>query len=230
MFTSKFSGLHIEHGKTLLDSELLEYARGLSSVQGNLEDQILHWDFGAIMNMKFDPEASNYLFSKEAVPLHWDGAFYREPRKLLFYCTQSAGEGGETVFLNTELLWESLTEVEKEELRKITLTYSTEKKAHYGGVINIPVVQDHPMTKKTILRMAEKVETTLNPVTMVISGIDDPANFYERMIVKLNNPDFQYVHRWTTGDLIVCDNFTYLHGRRTLKNNMNRSFKRIQIL
>lgn len=230
MFSSSFKGLSLERGVGFSDKELLTYAEALSSHEGPLSERILHWDFGPVMTMKFDPQATNYLFSTEEVPLHWDGAFYREPKALLFYCVESTGKGGETIFLNTELLWNSLSHDEQKELQKITLTYSTEKKAHYGGEITIPLVQRHPVSGHAILRMAEKVETALNPVTLRITGCADAEEFYKRMLVKLHDPEFQYVHEWRAGDLIVCDNFTYLHGRKALKNNLTRSFKRIQIL
>ncbi len=232
MSTLNFNGLSLSRGHELSDSGLLAYAKDLSTKRDSVvvEEKILHWDFGPIMNMRFDPEAPNYLFSAEEVPLHWDGAFYREPAKLLFYCTETAGTGGETLFLNTELLWDSFTDEEKARCERITMKYKTEKKAHYGGEILVPLVQKHPMTGKTILRMAEKVETQLNPVELEIFGADNPDEFYQWMKEKISNPDFLYAHRWEKGDLVVCDNFTYLHGRRALKNNLVRSFKRIQIL
>lgn len=230
MSTSKLSGITLVRNKNFSDAELLLFAQGLSKKSGDIKEKILHWDFGPIMTMNFSSDAANYLFSSEEVPLHWDGAFYREPSHLLFYCTESAGPGGETRFLNTELLWDSLRRDEQDECRKITLKYSTEKKAHYGGEITIPLVQTHPITGKTILRIAEKVETTLNPVTLTIMGTDDPVGFYERMVAKLSDPKFLYTHEWQKGDVIICDNFTFLHGRAALKSNLTRSFKRIQIL
>ena len=80
------------------------------------------------------------------------------------------------------------------------------------------------------MRMAEKVATKLNPVTLEILGTSDGDDFYHRMKEKLNNPAFRFIHQWQKGDLVVCDNFTYLHGRKALKNNLTRSFKRIQIM
>lgn len=230
MSTSKFSGLRIEREQNFSDAELLNFAQGLSDKSGELQNKILHWDFGPIMEMKFNPEAPNYLFSSENVPLHWDGAFYKEPGYLLFYCTETSGTGGETLFLNTELLWDSLTADEKEECSRIVLKYSTEKKAHYGGEITVPLVQTHPLTGKTILRIAQKVETILNPVTLTILGSDNPADFYQRMEKKLSDSRFLYTHEWKKGDIVICDNFTYLHGRKALEGNLTRSFKRIQIL
>lgn len=230
MSSSKLNGIAIQRNRILTDEELLQYAESLSDKSGVLRDKVLHWDFGPIMDMKFDPDAPNYLFSSENVPLHWDGAFYKEPAHLLFYCTQTNGSGGETLFFNTELLWDSLTSFEQEECKNITLIYTTEKKAHYGGEIKIPLVQTHPLTGKTIMRIAQKVETSLNPVTLKILGTENADDFYQRMEAKLKDPRFLYIHEWKKGDVVICDNFTYLHGRKALEGNLSRSFKRIQIL
>ncbi|WPU67024.1 TauD/TfdA dioxygenase family protein [Peredibacter starrii] len=230
MSSSKLNGIMILKDQKFSKEELLTYAQTLSDKSGEIQDKLLHWDFGPMMEMRFDRNAQNYLFSDEVVPFHWDGAFYREPSKLLFFCEESVGNGGETLFVNTELLWSSLTEEEKVKCEKVTLTYRTEKKAHYGGEIKVPLVQKHPRTGSIILRLAEEVETHLNPVTLNIIGIENADAFYQELRNKLYDPAFMYEHAWEKGDLLVCDNFTFLHGRRALGGNLKRSFKRIQIL
>lgn len=212
------------------DEALLEYAAELSSQSGTLKEKLLHWEFGPLMTMAYDLEAKNYLFSDEAVPFHWDGAFYQEPRLLLFYCTDSEGEGGETLFVNTTKIWEDLSADEKEICSHVRLVYRTRKLAHYGGEIDVPLVQKHPVTGEVILRMAERVETALNPVGLEIKGIEDAESFYQEMVGKLYRPEYLYAHRWEKGDLVICDNYTYLHGRKILGLNKKRTFKRIQIL
>lgn len=230
MSTLKSSNLKVLREQRFTDAELLGYAASLSDKGGPLTERLLHWEFGPLMTMRFSSDASNYLFSDEAVPFHWDGAFHREPRQLLFYCTDSEGAGGETLFTNTELLWESLTESHRAQCAQVTITYETEKKAHYGGSITVPLVQRHPVTGHPILRAAEEVETTLNPVKLSINGVSDPAGFFQELRNLLYDSRFLVEHQWRTGDLVVCDNFTYLHGRRPLGTNLTRSFKRIQIL
>ncbi len=220
----------ISKSRQFSDHELLDYAASLSSQKGSLAKKLLHWEFGPLMTMAYDREAANYLFSDEAVPLHWDGAFYKEPRLLLFYCTESEGEGGETLFVNTTKLWKDLSPDEKETCARIRLTYRTKKLAHYGGEIDVPLVQKHPVTGETILRMAEKVETALNPVELEIHGSENAETFYQHMVKKLYQKEYLLEHQWEKGDLVVCDNYTYLHGRKTLGRNKKRTFKRIQIL
>lgn len=216
--------------QTFNDEELLEKAMSLSSKVGAVQDKLLFWEFGPLMNMSYDHSANNYLFSDEKVPFHWDGAFYKEPRLLLFYCTESEGQGGETLFTNTENIWEALTKAEKNLCSKVLLTYKTKKMAHYGGEITVPLVQKHPLTGKAILRMAERVETDLNPVELAISGVSDVKGFYDEMVAKLYDEKFIYSHEWSAGDLVIVDNFTYLHGRKELGLNRKRAFKRIQIM
>lgn len=223
--------MFISKSDNLSEKELIEFALDLSTKAGGISEKLLHWDFGPVMTMKFDPQATNYLFSDEAVPFHWDGAFHHEPLKLLFYCTESEGRGGETLFTNTELIWESLSESEKNIALKTHMIYRTKKLAHYGGEIKVSLVNEHPLTGKTILRMAERVETALNPVELVMSNQGKEADeFYRFLKNKLYDPRYLYQHHWEKGDLVVVDNFTYLHGRKPLGSNLRRSFKRIQIL
>lgn len=222
--------MHISKCQQFSDESLIEYACSLSSKPGGVKEKLLHWDFGPLMSMSYDHSSKNYLFSDEAVPFHWDGAFYKEPRLLLFYCTQSEGAGGETLFCDTEKIWESLSFSQQENLKKISLRFKTEKMAHYGGEINIPLVQKHPVTGNTILRLAEAVKTKLNPVTVDVLGFNGANEIYDSMTRLLYQREFMTEHLWSPGDLVVCDNSTYLHGRRPLGGNLKRSFKRIQIL
>jgi alpha-ketoglutarate-dependent taurine dioxygenase len=220
-------GLLFMEGLSLTDESLLLEAAKLSSKAGGLENKLLHWDFGPLMTMKYETQAQNYLFSDERVPFHWDGAFHKEPQHLLFYCTDSVGEGGETLFTDTEKLWQDLSAQEKKLASEMTLIFKTEKKAHYGGEIRVPLKQVHPLKGTSILRVGEEVETKLNPVSVTVEG---SQSFYEELKRAIYSKDYLYAHQWKKGDLLLCDNFTFLHGRNELKGNLKRSFKRIQIL
>lgn len=215
----------------LNEPSLLNFARSLSDEPGPIERQLLHWEFGPIMRMRLDPNAKNYLFSSEAVPLHWDGAFYSEPRYLLFHCLESQGTGGETIFTSTESMWRDLDETRRQHMQKVTLTYTTEKRAHYGGQIKVPLVQSHPRTGRTILRFAEEVETQLNPVELKISSpLTDGRELYMDLKTQAYQAPHCYFHNWRPGDLVIADNYSLIHGRTPLKENVTRSFNRIQIL
>lgn len=202
------------------DNELLALACGFSQ---NKKEPLLEWDFGAIMKMQYDSNAANYLFSDEAVPFHWDGAFYREPRYLMFYCDESHGDGGATLFCNTS---EMISDFDINDLRKVSLNFKTEKLAHYGGEIEVKLAQKHPSSLAEILRFAERVESRKNPVSLQMINADE--SLYEKLV----NSAYKHsiVHHWQRGDLIIVDNFLFIHGRKALGQNLKRRFRRIQIM
>ncbi len=208
------------------DQELLELAHTLSSRK---DKALLEWDFGPIMEMKFSASAKNYLFSEEEVPFHWDGAFLKEPKYLIFFCTESSGgAGGEGMFCDTRGVYHALSGDEKKQLQKLKLEYKTEKLAHYGGSIEVPVLQNHPDTGEKILRFALPVQSKKNPVTRTI--LSGNENLCLRIEELLRDENHIYQHTWKKGDLLIVDNFSYIHGRHSLGENLRRSFKRVQVL
>jgi hypothetical protein len=146
--------------------ELAELARSL--IPGRHE--LLQWEFGEVMELREHASPKNYLFSSEAVPLHWDGAFHRVPSYLVFYCVESshpAGDGN-TIFCNTEKFRRSLSNGEiggegqvgaVPPLGDVRLTFETQKVAHYGGSIAVSLFDQHPIDGAPIMRFAEPVTT-----------------------------------------------------------------------
>lgn len=207
------------------DEALVGFAESMSDAEG---EKLLAWDFGKVMRMRLDPQAANYLFSAEPVPLHWDGAFFKEPRYLLFYCDAADGEGGETTFVDTEAVLAGVAAHRLAQWREVTLTYTTEKKAHYGGRFSTRLVRPHPYSGRDVLRFAEAVETEKNPVDLEIEG--GGPGLYQELVALVTDPRYLKEFRWQAGDLVLVDNHRFLHGRRALGGNTGRSFRRIQIM
>ena len=193
---------------------------------------LVHWNFGPVMEMKVDPKAENYLFSRECVPFHWDGAFHIEPRVLLFHCLEAPNRefGGQTIFSDSEAIWNQASAAQRNVWKKVELTFETEKKAHYGGRITRPLVQHHPDKPATILRFAEPVTTKLNPVSLEVKGLKSEfGDFLEEMRGLLYGEQFMYEHHWQENDLLLADNFSLLHGRREFSDSSPRHLRRLQI-
>lgn len=195
---------------------------------------LLEWDFGPVMEMHEKPDVKNYLFSREAVPFHWDGAFHKVPSFLMFYCVQAPvrGAGGETLFCDTGRVWDGIDAVEQSRLRAVELTYETRKVAHYGGKVVGPLVDRHPVTGATILRYAEPVETSLNPVTLGVDGLSGstPEEFLAHMRRRIYSDSSCYSHAWEDGDVLMADNHALIHGRRAFERDCPRHLRRIQLL
>lgn len=196
------------------------------------EKELLHWDFGPVMEMKADPNPKNYLFSKEKVPYHWDGAFHTVPSYLVFNCLEAptANCGGETIFCNTEMIFDDASNQDKSLWRSLEVIYNTEKKAHYGGRIQVPMVQKHPHTQNEILRYSEAVKTKLNPVTIDVKGNIKVDDLVAKMKNLIYDSKYCLQHKWQEGDLLVADNHALIHGRNAFIKNCPRHLRRIQIL
>jgi alpha-ketoglutarate-dependent taurine dioxygenase len=194
---------------------------------------LLQWNFGPVMEMKVDPAAVNYLFSREEVPVHWDGAFHLEPRALVFHCVEAPNPrmGGQTTFVDSESIWNDASSATRARWKRLELTYETEKKAHYGGRITVPMVQHHPDKPVTILRYAEPVGSELNPVLMDVDGLkgSTKADFQQEMHELLYSEKYLYEHTWEENDLLLADNFSLLHGRRAFSDASPRHLRRVQI-
>ncbi|VVC77155.1 (S)-phenoxypropionate/alpha-ketoglutarate-dioxygenase [Aquicella siphonis] len=206
---------------------MIDYAKSM----GNL----LEWEFGTVMEMQEHVNPKNYLFTNGHVPFHWDGAFHKVPRYLLFYCVQAPlpGCGGETIFTNTQNIYASASREERHEWESLALTYHTEKLAHYGGCISVPLVDYHPDDGQKILRFAEPVpDTMLNPVHVSVNQLDaaESSRFIEEMSRRCHLDSNCYTHQWCEDDFLIADNYTLLHARRPYIKEAPRHLRRIQVV
>lgn len=195
--------------------------------------EILRWPFGAILDVVVDPQARNYLFTTGSVPHHWDGAFAEAvPFLQLFQCLQSGppGCGGETVFCDTPRL---LASSGTDRWADLTITYETDKLAHYGGRIQAPLLGRHPLTGETTLRFAEPPDehtAPLNPLHLSLESGDDVGRLVAELRPLLYDRRFCYEHAWQAGDYLIADNHALLHARRPFRADVPRHLQRIHIL
>ncbi len=210
-----------------------EFLKFCMSLPGFSSDP-LQWDFGPVMELRVDTSATNYLFSSERVPFHWDGAFHKEPAVLAFHCLEapSVEAGGQTLFANTSKILEDLSAAQFSLCEQIELEFRTEKLAHYGGTIRRPLLQTHPLSGKKILRLAEEVQTKRNPVHLSIHGAskEDGLKILAELTDMAYDPSNCYCHDWQSGDILLADNFSLIHGRNAFKENSPRWIRRVQIM
>ena len=156
--------------KRILDSKVLlvkgagalsekEFEKLCFIISNSKNDPFVSWNFGDILNLRNNEESENYIFSNERVPLHWDGAFHEVPNILGFQCVENVVKGGRTIFLDsTKVLNDLCIDTKKERFGK-SITYTTEKIVHYGGSIRQKIIDIHPETRASVLRLGEEVET-----------------------------------------------------------------------
>ncbi|CAI3939681.1 Taurine dioxygenase [Commensalibacter communis] len=228
----KYKILVLKNFEPMEDTKYINFCKSLGS--------LMQWEFGPLLNVRMEQDPKNHIFSKGRVELHWDGAFTKEtPRINAFQCISSSndGNGGETLFVDTTKIIHDTDKKIIEEWKKINLTYITEKKAHYGGTVNVKLVEKHPHKQEDIIRYIEinnEDNLEVNPVQCDICTPNtiniNKDNFLSQITKNLYKPTYMYRHKWSTGDYMLIDNNAVLHGRAKVEGNVNRHLKRIHIL
>lgn len=200
--------------------------------------QLLTWNFGVILDLIVHQNPQNYLFTNGNVPFHWDGAFAKAvPSFLFFQCIEAptTGSGGESLFCDTTSVWQNASPAQRQIWQDLKITYTTEKIAHYGGQITVPLVSKHPVTRTTTLRFAEPLNeesAPLNPLFLEIEGLSPEEHdlFLNELKTMLYLPSNCFTHSWQAGDILVADNHALLHGRNPFSSNSSRHLQRVHIL
>ncbi len=194
---------------------------------------LLAWEFGAINELVPTKGTKNYLYTNREVPLHWDGAFFGQvPRYLFFQCLEAPDvAGGETLFVDTTRVWASADDETRDRWRSLAFVYETEKVVHYGGRFEARVVSQHPISHETVLRFAEPVDD-LNPVTVAAKDLGplDSARVITELRHAFASKDAVLAHAWEKGDVVIADNHALLHGRAAFEGGERRHIRRINVL
>lgn len=215
----------------LEDGDYIEFAKQFGP--------LLQWEFGEILDLKVRPDPANHIFTSGRVELHWDGAFVEnKPHYNLFQCLQgcSAGAGGETLFVDTMRVLSGADSRALAEWRNITIEYITEKKAHYGGTLRSPLITENPYSGRNVIRYIEAFNednAEINPMRVKVENYSEEMSegFLREFTARLYRDDVMYRHVWQSGDFLIADNATLLHGRSRFNTaDVSRHIKRINIL
>lgn len=198
--------------------------------------EVLKWEPGEVVDLVVQDDPKNYLFASGDVPFHWDGAFVEaNPKWFFFQCLDATPDaGGETVFSDTTAAYRDADAETRELWSRISMTYRTEKLAHYGGEVTEKLVSEHPATGLPVLRFAEPLDPDVykNPVYVEVAGIDEAetGDFLKSMAERLHRRDYCYDHVWQTGDIVIADNFALVHGRNAFTGPTTRHLQRVEVI
>lgn len=215
--------------QTRLTAEtMLAYAQGFGP--------LLEWPFGYVLDVRVEPNAKNYLFTRHRVEFHCDGVFARaEPQFLFFHCVEAPTSGGESLLADTHRVWTNASPEQRSWLSTLRCRYRQDKTAHYGGDVVLDVVSTHPQTAVTVLRYAEPVAGPGGSAPQVLrpdggADGDQTALLATYMAQALYQPEVCLTHPWQDGDLVLLDNHRLLHGRHAFGDSSGRHLRRIHVL
>ena len=151
---------------------------------------------------------------------HTDLTYMARPAAYtILYALEVPPEGGDTLFASMYKAYDSLTEKEKEQLRGRVANYSylklyskrenveplTEAQRERTPDVSHPLVRIHPETEREgmYLNLDDCIGVEGNDST---SGLDLVSQLFNYTV-----ENFQFRHRWRTGDLLIWDNRGALH-------------------
>ncbi|MFQ4141295.1 TauD/TfdA family dioxygenase [Chlorogloeopsis sp. ULAP02] len=158
----------------------------------------------------------------------------------LLYALEVPTQGGNTYWLNLNLVYESLDEATKHRIADLQLiTYNpflnqpNAPRSKYrldksipliSPVFPHPLVRTHPESGKKILYLDYATEVE-------VVGLDpqEGAELIEQLREHLNQPQFYYKHKWSPGDIVYWDNQATLHYREAFDPNERRVMKRVSL-
>jgi L-tyrosine isonitrile desaturase/decarboxylase len=198
--------------------------------------EVLEWEAGEVIDLVVQDDPKNYLFASGDVPFHWDGAFVEaNPTFFFFQCLEAAlNAGGETVFCDTTAVYRDVDEELRRRWEDISVTYRTDKLAHYGGQVTEKLIGQHPTTGVPVLRFAEPLDPAVykNPVFVTVDGIEqeEADDFLAMMSELVHRPEYCYAHDWQPGDIVIADNFSLIHGRNAFTGATTRHLQRVEVI
>lgn len=150
---------------------------------------------------------------------HIDSSFRTYPSRasLLYGIEIPEDGGGDTMFADTVLAYETLPEAEQTALARLTIIHDFEEtRRRHNLPPRPPEVQAatppaaHPLVVK---RPYGKHALFIGSHAAGIKGMsyEEARNLIDRLEVKATQPQFTYRHKWSAGDLILFDNISVMH-------------------
>ena len=173
---------------------------------------------------------------------HSDQCYVERPCMAgLLYGIEIPSHGGDTIFANMYLAYESLPDDLRRavEGRKALNIFEYNENGGYGqSAMDLyqsvpagakchahPIVRTHPVTGRKALYVNRGM-------TLCIEGMDRAESdaLLLRLFEHQEQDRFQYVHHWRVGDLLMWDNRCTLHARTDFPATERRILRRVTVL
>jgi alpha-ketoglutarate-dependent taurine dioxygenase len=238
--------LDIESLRKLFWQKQLLVLRGFDAFQ-NAEDfsnycehwgEVSIWPFGKVLELIEQDHPEDHIFDNNYVPLHWDGMYRPQvPEYQIFHCVKAplSRQGGRTTFSNTILALKHASSEVKNLWSKVTGIYQR-KMEFYSSKTVSPIITRHPQKNSSVIRYneppSEDKDRFINPPDLTFTGVSLEAleACHKSLKESLYDPVNFYAHEWQTGDIIIADNFSLLHGREKFISKSPRHIQRVHVL
>jgi taurine dioxygenase len=210
------------HGQDLQIDDFLRYSRRFGVLEPHPSKSTRHPDYPEITLLganKFDADGNLNLaiYRRGAEDWHTDGAYDAVPFKATqLYAVAIPSRGGDTLFASMYAAYEALPQRLKDRLegRLGAFTYGGRKKKaallneedrDWKPVLH-PIIRTHPETGRKALYF--------DPGKIVrVEGLEESESdaIIDELTERMIQPDAQYRHKWTVGDIVIWDNRSSYH-------------------
>lgn len=200
--------------------------------------EISVWPFGKVLELVEQENPADHIFDNNYVPLHWDGMYRPQvPEFQIFQCVSAplGDQGGRTTFSNTAIALQKAAPAERALWGHVTGVYHR-KMEFYDSKTVAPVITTHPVKGFPVIRYNEPPRegdvSFLNHPTLAFNGVParKSGEFHRTLREALYAPESFYAHAWQTGDIVISDNYTLLHGREAFTSGAPRHLRRVHVL
>jgi taurine dioxygenase len=165
----------------------------------------------APMKIKDHPQISvisNIKTKGIIVPEYWhsDGHYaVKAYRGIIWHCIVAPRKGGETLFTNLRLAYDTLPKALKQRVRH--------KHIWYENVDDPRMPVPHPMVIYNS-KVHSKALYVMMSNAIRVDDLDPKASkvLIKKLETHATNPAFIYTHRWQKDDVVLCDNLSLLHS------------------
>lgn len=138
----------------------------------------------------------------------------------VMHARQVPASGGDTMFSNLCLAWETLSPAYRAMLEPLFAIHDFTQAREFSRrdpkamaemaartpPVRQPVFWTHPLTGRRALMVNETVVTRFDGMTQ-----EESAPILAHLFAHSSKPEFVYRHRWKTGDILIWDNFATMH-------------------
>jgi alpha-ketoglutarate-dependent taurine dioxygenase len=107
---------------------------------------------------------------------------------------------------------------------------------YYDSKTVAPIIAEHPVKGFSVIRYNEPPRRGdrhfINHPALAFQGVaeDEIDDFHRTLREALYAPESFYAHAWCTGDILISDNYTLLHGRERFTSGAPRHLRRVHVL